>query len=279
MSGLVLKPRGEDRRRTAATLSETRQGSMDILSNDETAGMPAAIKVSACVATYNGESFIVEQLRSILASAAVDEVIVSDDGSTDGTLERVRALGDPRVRLVTGPHAGLTRNVESMLKQARGAYIFLADQDDVWLATKVQHHVAELERGAMMTVSDCMVVDAQLRELAPSYFALRGSRRGFIRNLLKNHYLGCCMAFRRELLAAALPFPARPPAHDWWLGMVAEMVGTVSFIRLPLLRYRRHGQNQSSASGRSTASIADRLARRAHLLTCLAKRWAALRFR
>ena len=160
---------------------------------------------------------------------------------------------------------GLTRNVESMLARARGAYLFLADQDDVWMPAKVETMVDALERGATMVVSDCAVVDAQLRELSPSYFRLLGSGPGFARNLMRNGYLGSCMAFRRELLSAALPFPARPPAHDWWLGMVAEMFGTVRFVDIPLVKYRRHGHNQSSASGRSAASLADRLTRRAQL--------------
>ena len=235
--------------------------------------------VSVCVASYNGEAFVAEQLRSILVSDGVGEVIVSDDGSTDQTLEIVRALHDPRLEIVTGPGSGLVRNVESLLWRARGEYIFLADQDDVWMPGKVDSMIEPLIRGATLVVSDCVVVNAELCELSPSYFALIGSRRGMVRNFLKNSYLGCCMAFRRELLAAALPFPNRVPAHDWWLGMVAEMVGTVQFIDLPLLMYRRHGSNQSSASGRSRVSLPDRLALRANLASGLARRWWQLRRR
>jgi glycosyltransferase involved in cell wall biosynthesis len=233
--------------------------------------------ISVCVATYNGEAFVDEQLRSILESHIVGEVIVSDDGSNDRTVEIVRAVHDPRVEIVIGPGSGLVRNVESLLRRARGDYIFLADQDDVWMPSKVDSMIEPLIRGATMVVSDCVVVNAELCELSPSYFALIGSRRGLVRNFLKNSYLGCCMAFRRELLAAALPFPKRVPAHDWWLGMVAEMVGSVQFINMPLLKYRRHGSNQSSASGRSLASLPDRLALRAHLATGLAGRWWQLR--
>jgi glycosyltransferase involved in cell wall biosynthesis len=235
--------------------------------------------VSVCVATYNGEAFVAEQLRSILDSPIVSEVIVSDDGSSDRTVDVVCALDDPRVEVVMGPGTGLVQNAEFLLRRTRGDYIFLADQDDIWMPGKVESMIEPLIRGAMMVVSDCVVVNAELRELSPSYFALIGSRRGLVKNFLKNSYLGCCMAFRRELLAAALPFPKRVPAHDWWLGMVAEMVGTVQFIDMPLLKYRRHGTNQSSASGRSLASLSERMALRANLASGLARRWWQLRRR
>jgi glycosyltransferase involved in cell wall biosynthesis len=232
---------------------------------------------SVCVATYNGEAFVADQLRSILASDTVGEVVVSDDGSTDRTVEIVRALRDPRVEVVLGPRSGLIQNVEFLLRRARGEYIFLADQDDVWMPTKVESMTEPLVHGTTLVVSDCVVVNAELHQLSPSYFALIGSRQGLVRNFLKNSYLGCCMAFRRELLAAALPFPKGVPAHDWWLGLVAETVGTVQFIDKPLLKYRRHGSNQSSASGRSSAGLMDRLALRVHLAGCLARRWWQLR--
>jgi glycosyltransferase involved in cell wall biosynthesis len=203
--------------------------------------------ISVCVAAFNGEKFIAEQLRSILSSERVIEVIVSDDGSTDGTCSVVRALADPRVRLVAGPRQGLIRNFESLLGRARGDYIFLSDQDDVWLPEKIDLMMEAL-RDADIAVSDCSVVDAGLNVLIPSFFLMRKSGPGLVKNLIRNTYAGCCMAFRRSLLKAILPFPKNIPMHDWWIGIAAERTATPAFVPVPLVLYRRHGANASPTS-------------------------------
>ena len=227
--------------------------------------------ISVCMATYNGAEFVEEQLRSILASPRVVEVIVSDDGSTDATLARIAALSDPRVRVVAGPRAGLIRNFENALSQARGDVVFLADQDDVWLPQKVDVVLQALEN-ADVVVTDCNVVDARLNVIEPSFFRQRGSGPGFARNLLRNSYLGCCMALRRSVLDRALPFPASLPMHDWWIGLVAERSARIVFVATPLTLYRRHGANASSASQRSRASLRVQLQWRLSLVRALLAR-------
>src|SRR5688500_13094934 len=95
--------------------------------------------VSVCMATKNGATFIKEQLDSILPQLATDdEIIISDDCSGDDTLTVIRAFQDPRIRLLeSSSEKGITRNFESSLNASKGDYIFLADQDDVWLPGKV----------------------------------------------------------------------------------------------------------------------------------------------
>lgn len=224
---------------------------------------------SVCMTTFNGERHIAAQLASILQSPRVGEVLVSDDGSTDRTLEIVRSFADPRIRVLQGPRAGLIRNFESVLGAARGEYIFLSDQDDVWSGRKVDAMLHALQ-SADLVVSDCTVVAADLQPLHPSFFALRGSGPGLLKNLARNSYLGCCMAFRRSVLERALPFPPDVPMHDWWIGLVAERFGSVRFLAEPLLQYRRHGGNASSTAERSTATWRRRFTWRislvAHLL-------------
>jgi len=227
--------------------------------------------VSVCVASFNGERHIASQLQSILASQRVGEVLVSDDGSSDGTLEIVKGLGDPRIRLIRGPRAGLIRNFEHLLREARGELIFLADQDDVWFDDKVEVMLEGLTR-ADLVISDCRVVDESLNTIHPSFFALRRSAPGLLRNLLRNSYLGCCMAMRRSVLDRALPFPEDLPMHDWWLGLVAQAFGRVLFIDRPLMQYRRHATNASTTSQASTASLRLRLAWRVTLAFHLVRR-------
>lgn len=213
--------------------------------------------ISVCIATYNGAKYIREQLESILPQLQLDdEVIVSDDGSTDATLNEVRALQSPLIRIVQGPgrHTPIY-NFEHVLRQAKGDYIFLSDQDDVWTADKVQVMMQALRRSTLV-VSDCAVTDSQLKVIAPSFYDVVRKQEGRWYNLLvRNCYLGCCMAFRREVLAKALPFPANIPMHDIWLGNVAAFYYDVEFIPQVLMSYRRHGANASSTSDPSRYSL------------------------
>lgn len=211
-------------------------------------------RISAAVATYNGERYVRAQMDSILNNlTAADEVVVSDDGSTDATLailESCRGNGIP-VRILKGPGKGIKQNIANALRECRGQYIFLADQDDVWADGKVERVMRYLGRdGCRLVCHDARVMDASLRKtLMPSFFAYRGSKPGFFANLLKNRYMGCCMAFDRRLLQAALPIPDEIEMHDQWLGMLNDINGGKSrFVREPLLYYRRHGANVSDFS-------------------------------
>jgi glycosyltransferase involved in cell wall biosynthesis len=233
------------------------------------------MRVSVCLPAYNGDRYIAEQLASILRFDRVDEVLLSDDGSSDRTLAMIDSMSDPRLRLLRGPGRGLAHNIEFLLHRASGEIIFLSDQDDVWLPGKVEAMLQALQ-SCDLVVSDCSVVDADLNVLHPSFFALRGSRPGVLRNLLRNRYLGCCMAFRREVLGRALPFPAELPMHDWWIGLVADAFFRVRFIDRPLLLYRRHGANTSPTSERSKASLRQQLFWRWRLASQLALRAMSL---
>jgi glycosyltransferase involved in cell wall biosynthesis len=217
--------------------------------------------------TYNGEKYVREQLDSILCQLNEnDELIISDDSSTDKTLEIVRSYQDPRIRILhnTKRH-GVVGNFENALMEARGDYIFLADQDDVWASGKVETVLAALA-AVDLVVSDCAVADGDLRCVTPSYFQLNHSQRGFWRNLYRNTYLGCCMAFRREILRICLPFPRHIPMHDIWLGFVVELFYSSRFIPQKLILYRRHGGNTSSTSQASQYGLARKLSFRLNLL-------------
>ena len=202
--------------------------------------------ISVCLASYNGATFILEQVVSILSQLGpADELIVSDDGSSDGTQDIILGLKDARVRLIGGQQRlGVVQNFQRAIQAAAGEIIFLSDQDDVWLPGKVEACLAAL-KSSVLVVTDCRVVDTELGLIHDSFFAFRGSRPGILSNIIRNTYLGCCMAFRRDLLDAALPLPPRVPMHDMWLGLVAETLGPVTFLATPLLLFRRHGKNAS----------------------------------
>lgn len=229
--------------------------------------------ISVCIATYNGARYIGEQLASILKQlSAEDEVVVSDDGSTDGTIDIVRSLNDRRIRIVDGPRRhSPTLNFEWALRNAKGEYIFLADQDDVWLEGKVTRCVEELQM-CDCVVSDARVTDSLLNTTSESLFQLMHVKRGRLSNLLwRNGYTGCCMAFKREVLSKALPFPTDIPMHDIWIGNVAVFCGSLHFINDRLLLFRRHDAAASCNGKRSTYSLWQKLSFRWHTLKNIVK--------
>lgn len=211
------------------------------------------IRISVVMPTYNGERYLRRQLDSILGQlAGQDELVVSDDGSVDGTLSLLQEYRDmdSRIRLLEGPRQGIKKNVEHMLRHARGRYIFLADQDDIWLEGKVESVLRAFgQQGASVVIHDARVFlgddEADIR--MDSFFAFRNAGAGVGKNIIKNSYIGCCMAFRRELLSAILPIPARIEMHDQWIGILGDYyAGKSYFLREALLLYRRHGDNNSA---------------------------------
>lgn len=205
---------------------------------------------SVCVTTYNGERYIEQQLRSILEQiAADDEVIVSDDGSTDNTLKIVDSIGDKRIRIRHSSAHYFKDNFIEAMCEAKGDIIFLSDQDDVWLPGKYERCIKELEEVDLVCTNSEMT-DGELNIIEPNFFSIYHSGPGVFKNALNNTYYGSCMAFRRSLLKAALPMPStREIGHDIWLGLVAEMTGKVRFIDTPYLLYRRHEDAKTSTNG------------------------------
>lgn len=230
--------------------------------------------ISVCMATYNGEKFIESQLKSILSQLSEDdEVIISDDDSTDRTLEIVRRLSDKRIKIYHHEtDHGFTRNFENALKYAKGDYIFLSDQDDEWLPDKVQTTIAALQE-ADFVVSDCVTQDENGNVLDQSRFKTFKIKKGFWRLMIKTRYLGCCMAFRRNVLKAALPFPDNTyyMEHDLWLASVAELYFNVKLINKPLIIYKRHGNNVSDAGQGKGYPLSVKIKRRIYRLQCLWK--------
>lgn len=218
--------------------------------------------ISVCIATYNGEKYIRQQMETILCQLhPEDEVIVSDDGSNDNTLDIIASFKDKRIKVFNHsknnieakyPFEYVSRNFENALRHAGGDIIFLADQDDIWQPNKMQTVMDTLTKSnCLLILHDCEVVDENGKTLHKSYFELNNSKKGICRNLINNSYLGCCIAFKNELLNTAIPFPDSSVPHDIWLGLLAEWKGEVVFSNDILLKYRRHYSNQSSASGKS----------------------------
>lgn len=228
-------------------------------------------KISVCMAVRNGESYLREQLNSILPQlAGDDEIIISDDHSKDKSIPLIQDMADHRIKIFSNPGHGLISNFENSLRHATGTYIFLADQDDVWMPEKVRVTLPYLHQDTLV-VSDCRIVDHQLTARYESFYRINQSGKGIVKNLFKNSYMGCCMAFHRRLLEKALPFPAGIPMHDLWIGLIAELFFSVKFIDESLVLHRRHASNASTTGKQSTNSFTKRASDRWILLKTLIK--------
>ena len=217
--------------------------------------------ISVCMATYNGERFIAEQLESILHQLPQDaEVIVADDGSSDNTLEIVRSFDDRRIQIIpsskSGENLGPVYNFERALVASKGDAIFLADQDDLWLPGKVSKMLETLgfdgatfsANAPLLAVHDANVINGEGEIIGDSMWIARPYTPGVFTNWMKNSFTGCCIAFRKELLALALPFPKNLPMHDQWLGVLAERKNGVVSIPDKLISYRVHKNNATNRS-------------------------------
>lgn len=229
------------------------------------------MKISVALAAYKGEQYIAEQLESILMQLGEDdEVVVSDDYPAGNTRDIVLSMAssDKRLRYIEGPGKGVVANFENALLNCTGDVIFLSDQDDVWLPEKVKSVMDEIRNGAQLVLHDSSVTDANLNITDESYFSSHGSNASFSSNLLKNSFVGCCMAFTRELMLETIPFPKEIPMHDWWIALVAlKKKRKTVLLRKPLILWRRHGDNVTGGK----TSLAQKITWRAKMISSLAR--------
>ena len=203
------------------------------------------------MATYNGEKYLSEQLETILVNLKdEDEIIISDDGSQDGTLAVIAEFQKrfPHITVLQGPKKGVHQNFANAIAHASGDVIFLSDQDDLWMANKVETVLEAMKQPEVWTVvHDANVVDETgTNVICESFYELRHSKPGLFANLLRNSYLGCCVAFKRELKEYILPIPQNIEMHDTWIGLISEWKHCGRFIDDKLISYRRHGGNVTS---------------------------------
>lgn len=233
------------------------------------------MKISVCIATYNGQKYIREQILSILPQLSVnDEVVISDDSSSDSTLSIIEEINDKRIRIYKNSgEQGYTSNFENALKHSDGDVIFLCDQDDVWANDKVQVMLHDLEK-ADMVISNATVVDSEMKVLYNSFWSISFPHKSFWGNWLRFGYLGCCMCFKKNLLKKALPFPNnhKYATHDNWLCLVGLLYFKVYYESRCLIFYRRHADNTSSGRvKKSNTSLFFKLSYRVYLLWELLK--------
>jgi glycosyltransferase involved in cell wall biosynthesis len=250
--------------------------------------------ISVALCTFNGARYVRKQLESILdQTRRPDEIVVADDGSTDGTLEIVAEVaagaGVPFVVLPSGARLGVTANFARAIAACSGDVVVLSDQDDVWHDDRVADSLAALDADpeALLVHTDARLVDAAggplgvdllegLRATGNERRELASGSGAFRVHLRRNLATGATVTFRRRLREAAEPFPSAW-VHDEWLTILAAAQGGARYLDRATIDYRQHGSNEIGvARGGLGYLIARMLAPRADRYETLATRAALL---
>lgn len=222
-------------------------------------------RVSVALCTCNGKKFLGEQLQSIAGqSRAVDEIIICDDASTDGTVAVIKQFSGPVQLHINPVRLGVTKNFEKAISHCTGEIIFLCDQDDVWHRQKVETLLARLQLpGTALAFSNAAVVR---ENLSPAGYRLWESiwfnqheqqqmRSGNAAPVLLHHAVaaGSTLAFRAEYLPLILPIPDFPNSHDIWITLLLGCAARIDPVDEDLIQYRLHNANQVGMRRRGLA--------------------------
>ena len=214
------------------------------------------MKVSVCMATYNGEKHIKEQVVSILDQrfnnfpGTTLELIISDDNSTDRTIEEVNALNDRRIKIIIHKKKtykyynaliSASKNFENSIKHSTGDYIFLSDQDDIWYPDKLDKMLKILQKKTCC-VHSFDWIDQHKKHLGKEVFSEKPQKP---LSLMKRFpYYGFCLGFDQNFKNKILPFPSIPQ-HDIYIGLVASLKGELAICTDILCAHRKYTHDAS----------------------------------
>ncbi|MFC8304080.1 glycosyltransferase [Specibacter sp. NPDC057265] len=229
------------------------------MSNDPSPGQQG-IRVSVCMATYHGARYVAEQLESILAQVgANDEVVIVDDASTDDTVAVIKAFNDPRVRLIEGTkNQGYVRSFEQAVLASAGEFVFLADQDDVWIPGRLELMLEQLQ-SHFVVASNFAVLGGGSRGKVTELKAADSDH--YVRNIIGavvgyRPYYGCAMAMTRQQANIFAPIPHfMVESHDLWLALCGNTAKSMAHLAEPTLWRRLHEENVTPRGWRSLRTI------------------------
>jgi len=226
--------------------------------------------LSVVMATYNGERFLKEQLDSIFTQTLQpSEVIVCDDGSSDNTMAILYAYKEKYEVLSLYQNSepvGVVKNFQKAISLAKGRYIALSDQDDIWHQDKLEKLVEAMQKEEkrdaeipLMVHSDLRMIDERGEEIHPSYFSFRNYTLPKERSI--GYILGPCsilgntLLINQTLASLVVPFPEGLVVHDYWIALLNELYGKRITLERTLVSYRIHQNNTSNHQKRLEKSI------------------------
>lgn len=222
------------------------------------------IAVSVLLPVYNGERYLREALRSVLAQSFADfELLLLDDGSTDRSLAIAQSFAerDPRVRVVSRENRGLVATLNELLQFAQGDLIARMDADDICLPDRLQRQVAYLQAHPEVVClgGDVELIDERGRFLTTLRMLERDDE--IQREAMQGHTTIChpCAIYRRAAIQALGGYRGEfYPTEDLDLWLRLGEHGQLANLRGPVLRYRLHDASISHNNAQMQRSAARR---------------------
>lgn len=214
--------------------------------------------IAIIMAVYNGETYLAEQIDSLLRNTEQDFVLhIFDDCSTDRSPEIIAEYTKRHPQTVfyhrNEENRGVIRNFLEGCQLVKADYYMFCDQDDVWLPEKIARSLERMQEAQealpdkpLIVFGDARVVDEALQEIHPSFQRQSGyctDKLDLAHILMENKLNGCSMLFNQTLKEMLTATPEHLRMHDWWLALIASAFGQILYIDEPLLLYRQHTGN------------------------------------
>lgn len=220
--------------------------------------------IDILMATFNGESYIEEQIESIIRQTYKDWILyIRDDGSEDNTIGIIKKYVKKysgKIVFIEDNKKGLGAklNFAELMKYTKSDYCMFADQDDIWIQNKIEitfNKIKQLEmiHGKNLPIlvhTDLKVVDQNLKIINNSFWKyqnLNPNKQSLNNIIVQNNITGCTMLMNKKLIELSLDIPRESIMHDWWIGLIATGLGIVDFIEESTILYRQHGKNTVGA--------------------------------
>jgi glycosyltransferase involved in cell wall biosynthesis len=184
------------------------------------------------MATYNGELYVAEQINSILSQLNHnDELIIVDDCSSDKTIDVINSFGDERINLIkNNKNIGVNKSFSKSILLSTGDYIFLSDQDDIWIKGRINMMIKHLvESKVDLLTSNFKWIDEFGKSTYVKFDGVSSfNSKNYYKNILdifigKTNYFGCAMLFTKNLVRYVAPFPSFIESHDLWIAKAGNL--------------------------------------------------------
>lgn len=215
--------------------------------------------ISVAIASFNGEKYIRKQIESILnQTRKVDEIVISDDGSTDKTLAIIKDISAHTnieiVQIKNNKNHGYCGNFENAIKNTKGDIVFIADQDDVWMPDKVEKVVqlfsdfrdcnAVITNGNIINQNEQVLSDSLTSSFTVTDYIMHLDGPEWLELSVSRPLCnGMALAISRTLFSEILPFPDTTIGHDHWIVFNSILTHGCYHLDEKLVSYRLHGNN------------------------------------